>query len=292
MPTSLFITAQDGLRLHVCAYGPRTADRLPVVCLPGLARTAGDFHTLAASLAEDAGRPRYVIALDYRGRGRSDYDRNPANYNLEVELSDVLAILTALEIGPAVFIGTSRGGILTMLLGVVRPSAISGVILNDIGPVIETRGLARIKTYVGKLAQPKSFEDGAEILRQLFGVQFPKLSAEDWLAFARRSFQERNGSLEPTYDVNLAKSLEGLDLTRPLPPLWPQFDALPRVPILVIRGANSDLLSAETVAAMRMHRPDLQSLEVPDQGHAPLLEQAEIIASIGAFIRTCDETPR
>jgi pimeloyl-ACP methyl ester carboxylesterase len=160
--------------------------------------------------------------------------------------------------------------------------------LNDIGPVIETRGLARIKTYVGKLPQPKSFEDGAEILRRLFGVQFPKLSADDWLAFARRSFQEQNGSLMPTYDVNLAKSLEGLDLTRSLPPLWQQFDALPRVPILIIRGANSDLLSAETVAAMRTRRPDLQTLDAPDQGHAPLLDQSDIIASISAFIKTCD----
>jgi pimeloyl-ACP methyl ester carboxylesterase len=288
MPSSYFITAQDGLRLHVCAYGPRTAERLPVVCLPGLARTAADFHALATSLAGDTEQPRHVIALDYRGRGGSEYDRNPANYKLEVELSDVLAVLTALGVGRAAFIGTSRGGILTMLLGVVRPGAIAGVVLNDIGPVIETRGIARIKTYVGKLPQPKSFEDAAEILRRIFGVQFPKLSAEDWQAYARRSFREQNGALVPTYDVKLAKSLERLDLTRPLPPLWNQFDALPRVPILVIRGANSDVLSAETVAAMRTRRPDLQTLDAPDQGHAPLLDQAEIIARISAFVRSCD----
>jgi pimeloyl-ACP methyl ester carboxylesterase len=288
MPSSHFITSQDGLSLHVCAYGERTAQALPVVCLPGLARTAADFDALATGLAGDAERPRRVIALDYRGRGRSEYDPNPANYNLEVELSDLLAVLTALGMGRAVFVGTSRGGILTMLLGVVRPSAIGGVVLNDIGPVIEMRGIARIKSYVGKLPQPSSFEDGADILRQLFGAQFPKLSPEAWLAYARRSFREQNGSLVPTYDVKLAKSLEGLDLAHPLPSLWQQFDALPRIPILVIRGANSDLLSAETVAAMRARRPDIQTLEVPDQGHAPLLAEIEIIESIEAFVRTCD----
>ncbi|TMK19105.1 MAG: alpha/beta hydrolase, partial [Alphaproteobacteria bacterium] len=132
---SLFVSAQDGLRLHVRAHGARTDRALPVVCLPGLARTTADFDTLAVALASDRERPRRVLALDYRGRGKSDYDRKPANYNLQVELADVLAVLTALGIGRAAFVGTSRGGILTMLLAVARPTAIAGCVLNDIGPV-------------------------------------------------------------------------------------------------------------------------------------------------------------
>src|SRR5206468_3798988 len=133
------------LKLHARSYGSRIAPGLAVVCLPGLARNSADFHVLASALAGDAERPRYIVAVDYRGRGRSEYDRDADNYNLTVELSDVMAVLTALGIAPAVFVGTSRGGILAMLLASARPSAIAGVVLNDIGPVIDTRGLLRIK---------------------------------------------------------------------------------------------------------------------------------------------------
>src|SRR5882757_2531416 len=166
--TSHFITAQDGLKLHIRLYGQRVSEGLPVVCLPGLARTGGDFDALATALAADTDRPRCVITMDYRGRGGSDYDRNPRNYSVATELSDVVAMLTGLELGPAVFVGTSRGGILAMLLASARPAALAGVVLNDIGPVIETRGLARIKGYVGKLPIPTSYADGAEVLRRLF----------------------------------------------------------------------------------------------------------------------------
>src|SRR3990167_1816430 len=193
-PTSSFISAPDGLKLHARFYGRRSAQALPVVCLPGLARTAADFEALAVALAHN----RRVIALDYRGRGQSDYDRDPANYVFQIELADVLAVVTALDCWPSIYVGTSRGGILTMLLGAVRPTAIAGVVLNDIGPVIEPKGLMRIRGYVGKLPQPRSFEEGAEILRRLFDAQFPKLTPEDWLANARRTFKPENDRLVPT----------------------------------------------------------------------------------------------
>jgi pimeloyl-ACP methyl ester carboxylesterase len=285
---SQFVTSHDGLKLHVGAYGARTAAALPVVCLPGLARTGADFDTLAAALAGDPRRPRYVVAMDYRGRGRSDYDRNPRNYNFANELADVLAVLTALDIGPAAIVGTSRGGILAMLLASARPTAIAGVVLNDIGPVIDVQGLARIKSYVGNMPEPKSFADGAEILRRLFASQFPRLSDDDWTAFSRRAFKEQGGRLLPTYDVRLAKTLESIDLERPLQPLWTEFDALAHLPVMVIRGANSDVLSPATVAAMRARRPQLDAIEVPDQGHAPLLVERETIADISAFIARCE----
>ncbi len=160
--------------------------------------------------------PRRVIALDYRGRGQSDYDRDPANYSFQVELADVLAVLTALDCQPAVIVGTSRGGILAMLMAAVRPSAIAGVVLNDIGPVIEPKGLMRIKGYVGKLPQPRSYGEAAEILRRLFDAQFPKLTAEDWLASAHRTFKEVDGKLVTDYDPALAKTMEGVDFEKPL----------------------------------------------------------------------------
>jgi pimeloyl-ACP methyl ester carboxylesterase len=284
LATSTFITVQDGLKLHARCYGARAAPGLPVVCLPGLARTAADFEILAGALAADAENPRRVIALDSRGRGKSDYDRKPANYNLQVELADLQAVLTALGIDRAAFVGTSRGGILIMLLAGARPTAIAGCVLNDIGPVIEAKGLMRIRSYVGRLPRPASFHEGAEILRRLFATQFPRWGDDAWVAFARRTFKEERGRIVPDYDSNLATILRGIDIERPLPVLWHAFDALARVPVLVIRGGNSDILSAETVEAMRARRDHLDVLEVPDEGHAPALVDPGIVGRIADFI--------
>jgi pimeloyl-ACP methyl ester carboxylesterase len=282
---SLYITAPDGLQLHVLTFGrPALA---PVVCLPGLTRSSADFVALAQALATDPDDPRYVLALDYRGRGRSEYDRNAANYTLAVELADLLAVLTALNVAPAVFVGTSRGGILTMLLATVRPCAIAGAVLNDIGPVIEMKGLARIKSYVGKLPQPRTLEDGVDLLRQVFGSQFTDLTADQWKAFADRTFKVENGTVSTRYDPALANVLNDLDLERPAPTLWKEFDALASVPLMVVRGANSDLLSEQTLVAMRARRPDLEELAIPGQGHAPLLEDRAVTARIGAFVARC-----
>jgi pimeloyl-ACP methyl ester carboxylesterase len=284
---SIFVSGPDGLRLHVRDYGAPNTSTVPVVCLPGLARTTADFDALAPALAL-AEPPCRVIAIDSRGRGQSNYDPDPQHYNLAVELADVLAVLTALQIRPAVFVGSSRGGILTMLLAAARPATIAGAVLHDIGPVIEPTGLARIKSYVGKLPRPGSLGEGAEILRQLFAPHFPKLTPEQWLAAARRTWKTEHGALVPTYDVQLAHTLAEFDSERLPSPLWNEFDALARVPVLVIRGANSDILSAATVSAMRSRHPALQSIQVPDQGHVPLLDDPDLIDRIAAFVRSCD----
>jgi pimeloyl-ACP methyl ester carboxylesterase len=285
---SRFVTAPDGLRLHVREYGDRGSQRLPLVCLPGLSRTAEDFDVLASAIAADAAAPRRVLVLDYRGRGRSDYDRNPKNYALPVELADVIAVLVALGAAPAVVVGTSRGGLLAMALAPQRPGAVAGVVLNDIGPVVAPQGLMRIKGYVGKLPEPCTFEEGADILRRIAGDQFPKLGAADWLSAAKRGWREQNGRLVPTYDPALAHNLAGLSPDQPMPTMWPQFEALARVPVMVIRGANSDILSSETVEAMKTRHPDMDVLVVPDQGHAPLLAEPDTIARIKQFAEKCD----
>jgi pimeloyl-ACP methyl ester carboxylesterase len=285
---SLFVTAPAGLKRHVRSYGPRISTARPVVSLPGLTRTAEDFHELACALAAAPEASRRVLALDYRGRGLSDYDKSPQNYSLSTELGDVLAVLTALGVSPAVFVGTSRGGILTMMLACVRPTAIAGAVLNDIGPVIEPGGLVRIKSYVGKLPRPKSFEEGADILRRLFGQQFTRLTDAEWLAYAHRTFKAEKRGLVPTYDVQLAKTLAGIDFHRPIPPLWAEFGALGRLPLMALRGANSDLLSEETVTAMRTRHPSMEAVTVPDQGHAPILSETELIGRIARFVEACE----
>jgi pimeloyl-ACP methyl ester carboxylesterase len=290
---SVFVSAPDGLRLHVREYGARLAPRLSVVCLPGLTRTAADFDVLAPALVKTGGRR--VLVVESRGRGRSEYDRDPGNYNLLVEIGDLVAALTALAVGPAVFIGSSRGGLLAMHLCVAHPTAIVGIVLHDIGPVIEPKGLARLRSYVGKLPQPRSFEEGAEILRLLFHGQFPKLTGEQWLDAAHRTWQRhdgrgaRDGTLIPTYDVRLSRTLASIDIERPLPALWNEFEALKRLPLLVIHGENSDILSAGTVAAMAVRHPGMQTIEVADQGHVPLLEGDELINRIVDFVGKCEQ---
>jgi pimeloyl-ACP methyl ester carboxylesterase len=283
---SLYVSAQDGLRLHVREYGSRDASGMPVVCLPGLARSAADFDQLAPALA--AGPPaRHVIAIDSRGRGHSDHDADHTNYNCMTELGDIVSILFELGVGPAVFIGSSRGGVLTMLLGAAHPVSIAAVVLHDVGPVHEAKGMARIKGYLGKLPHPRNYEEGAEVLRGLMCEQFPKLSWAQWLFAAHRTWHLKHDGLKPAYDMGIARALAGVDIDRPMPPLWHEFDALAGVPMLVVRGANSDLLSAETVAAMRARRADMDVIEVADQGHAPLLE-GELVRQIVRFVGKCE----
>ena len=284
MVESRFTAANDGLELHALDYGNPRSPRLPVVCLPGLSRTAEDFTPLATALAKE----RRVLALDLRGRGRSGYDRDPANYKIAVETDDVVTVMTALAVGPAIFVGTSRGGLVTMTLATKRLDLIAGVVLNDIGPVVDTAGVMRIKSYVGKLAQPASYQEGADILRGTSDDQFPNLTAADWVAAARRAWREDGGRLVVTYDPALTSTLETVSPEKPFPTLWNEFDAMAHVPLMVVHGANSDILSAATVTAMQARRPDMEIVVVPDQGHAPLLSDARTIAAIAGFAAKCD----
>jgi hypothetical protein len=282
---SRFLSGPDGLKLHLRDYGPRDSAALPVVCLPGLARTAEDFAVLARAIAGgQAGGPRRVVALDYRGRGLSARDPDWRNYDLGVESADIQSLLAAVEIPEAIFVGTSRGGLHCMLLAAFRPTLLRAVVMNDIGPVLEPRGLARIRGYVGKLPRPKSWADAVAMFQQVSGTHFTALSEADWMAYARLNLKETDGQLVPRYDPMLMKILERMDLEAPLPDLWPQFEALSHLPLLVIRGENSDLLSNATLADMLKRHAGAQSLIVPGQGHAPLLHDAPTITRICNFL--------
>jgi len=288
---SHYVTAADGLRLHARDYGAETGRGLPVVCLAGLTRNSVDFHDLALALATPASRPRRVLALDYRGRGLSDRDPDWTHYDASIEVGDVMAVLAALGIGEAVFVGTSRGGLVTMGLAAVRPALIRGAVLNDIGPVLEQTGLLRIRSYVGKLPEPRDMDDAAAMMRRISEAQFPGLSDADWMAMAQGTFVARDGRLVTSYDPALMKPLAAVDIESGLPTQWPLFAGLAAVPVLVIRGEHSDLLSQETVLAMGEAHPGLLVHEVPGQGHAPLLRDGPTIARIVAFIDQVENGP-
>lgn len=287
---SVFVRVTDGLKLHARDYGDRAGERLQVVCLAGLTRNSIDFHDLALALSTHKHRPRRVVALDYRGRGLSDYDANWKNYDPRVEAADAIAMLTALGVHEAVFIGTSRGGLVTMAIAAMQPARIRGVVLNDIGPVIDARGLIRIRSQVGKLPAPRNWAEAVDMLKHMSGSHFPALSGDDWDAMARGTWQEDKGRLVPCRDQNLMKGLEGLDLEAPLPALWSVFEGLTRLPVLAIRGENSDLLSEETLTEMEVRHPGLERFIVPGQGHAPLLRDSASITRIASFIGRIEDT--
>ena len=283
-----WFTAKDGLKLHALAAGPKHARALPAVCLPGISRTAEDFRELLQAFATHTKNPRRAIALDSRGRGLSARDPNPTNYTVPIEIGDLLAVLDAEKITRAVFVGTSRGGILTMVMGAVRPQAIAGAVLNDIGPVLDMPGLLRIKTYVGKMPRPSSWAEAAMNLRKVMGGQFPAFDEAKWQDYARRTWRNGKDGFTPRSDPLISTALADIDPAVPPPDLWKQFDALAAAaPVLVLRGEHSDLLSRETVAAMRAKDQRVETIEIAGQGHAPFLVEAATIDPILAFAARC-----
>lgn len=283
----LFVSAADGLCLYTRDYGPDVGDAMPVVCLPGLARTSDDFHDLAVALSTDGNRPRRVLALDYRGRGRSEWDRDWRNYDVKVEVNDTLQVLAVAGIEKAVFVGTSRGGLITMALSAIRPTLLGGAVLNDVGPVIEAKGLIRIRGYVGKLPVPRNMVEAAQILKHVSDAQFPRFTEKEWDKQARGTWRESEGRLVLNYDPHLMKTLEALDLEMKFPDLWPLFEGLASIPVLAIRGSHSDLLAPETLQSMQQRHPRLTAITVPDQGHAPMIE-GELIYAIRQWIHEAE----
>ena len=285
---SVFVGASDGLKLHVRDYGERSWDPKPVLCLPGLARTGADFHDLALRLSTDAAAPRRVVACDMRGRGLSQYDRNPANYDVAVEAADILAIAAALGLDTPVCIGASRGGLEIMALAAMRPAMIGGTVLVDIGPVIDGKGLARIKGYVGKLPSVRDMSDATALLQRIGAAHFPAWSAAQWQKMAERSFKQTPSGLVPDYDPALAATLATIDLETPLPTLWPFFEALAGAPLLVVRGETSDILSPATLAEMARRHPACETLTVAGEGHVPDVGAEPLAERIAAFVASCD----
>lgn len=266
----VFLHAQDGIKLHVRVYG-ESHKGVPVVCLPGLTRNAKDFHDIASYLSAGANPPRKVISVDYRGRGLSEPDPDWRNYTIEQETNDLLTTLARLNVEHAHFIGTSRGGLILFALTAIRPGIMKSVVLNDIGPVVEASGLARIKSYSDNMKPQDTIEEAAAYMQTVHSQQFPELDADGWLKLARQLYVQGRKRAEPAYDKRLLKSFDYLDLSLPLPTVWPQFAALKHVPTLVLRGERSDILTRETVDQMKKTHPAMVAKTIKGEGHAPLL---------------------
>lgn len=280
-----YYDSPDGLRLYARDYF-RDDTPLTLLCMHGLTRNSADFEPLCELLAS-----RYrILAVDVRGRGRSDRDSNPANYHPGTYVQDMFRMIDALGLENLALVGTSMGGIMAMVMNVLRPGKFAGVILNDVGPVVSREALDRIRGYVGKTAPAADWAEAVADTRRNHQVAFPHYTDEDWDRFARRLYGENEqGIPELLYDPAIAQLLAASDGNAVPPDLWQGFDLLRNVPTLLIRGALSDVLSVETLREMEQRNPDLQVVEVPDVGHAPILDEPSAYKAIRRFLADLEQ---
>ncbi len=278
-------SSSDGLTLYGRKYGWENDDHTPLLCLSGLTRNSDDFDSLASFLANQDGGSRRIITLDYRGRGRSDYDRNSDNYSIFKETEDVINGLLAIGVEHVHLLGTSRGGLIAMVLAAARPGIMKSVILNDVGPEMNGSGLVRIKRNMSNAKQPSSLQEAAAGLEGAYKSYFPNLTKEDWLREAAVTFKEKNGKLTLNYDPKLLDTFKAINLDVPLPTMWPQFQGLGGMPTLLLHGKLSDFLSDEIVQKMRDVHPNLTVYTSEFEGHAPLLKDQPAQKTIAEFLK-------
>ena len=267
-----YFNAPDGTRLYYSDEGTG----VPVLALSGLTRNSRDFDYLAAHVPDIR-----LIRLDYRGRGRSEWS-GAATYTIPNEAHDVLAFLDYLGIDKYAVLGTSRGGLIAMTLAAEVGNRMSGVCLNDIGPVIESDGLAAINTYLGRNPAQRTFEEAAKMRAELM-TGFKNVPAGRWDVEVHKHYEIAKDGLAINYDPELRDAVLGAS-AKPAPDLWPLFDALVGLPIALIRGANSDVLSADTADEMSRRRPDMIRADVPDRGHVPFLDEPEALDAIHEWL--------
>jgi pimeloyl-ACP methyl ester carboxylesterase len=281
LQTPLEFSSADGtLRLHAESRGPADA-ALTVLCLHGLTRNGADFGALAEHLAA-----RYrVIVADQRGRGRSQWDSNPAHYRPSTYVSDMFQLLDRLRIERVVLIGTSMGGIMSMIMAATQPARVQAMVLNDIGPEVPNAGLKRLRDSLNTPARITTWQDAARQAERVNGLAFPEYGAADWEAFARRTYAEdASGRPVPAYDPSILNGLNEADLSAVPPNLWGLWAQLGSIPTLAIRGELSDILSAATFASMAARHPNLIGVSVPRRGHAPMLDEPAAVAAIDSFL--------
>lgn len=275
-----YFTVRDGIKLHYRDY-PGSAEKPPILCLHGLTRNARDW----AEFAERYSPSHRVLALDFRGRALSDYDPQPARYNPMTYAADVIELLDALGIVQAILVGTSLGGLVIMVIAAAAPERIHASILNDVGPDVDPAGIDRILSYVGRDVRFASWDAAANAIAGNYGASFERYTHEDWVRMAKRNCREENGQIRFDYDMAIAEPFRATGPT-PQVDLWPFFKALAQKPLLVVRGARSDLLTAETAARMQGAAPQMKLAVVSGVGHAPELNEPEAVEAINGFLNS------
>ncbi|HTX23713.1 MAG TPA: alpha/beta hydrolase [Steroidobacteraceae bacterium] len=275
-----FFRSADGLQLYCAVYAPDEPGGLPVLCLPGLTRNSRDFAALARHLSAR----HEVLAADLRGRGRSEWDSDASRYQLPTYVQDVWSLLDERRVNRVVVVGTSLGALIGMTMAAMFPQRLAGVVLNDAGPEIDPTGARRIASYAGRLPPVSSWSEAAAQAKSVYGPALPGLTDAHWLDYARRGYRE-NAAGVPVADMDpkIAAALSAAATAAPVN-LWPLYARIQSVPMLVIRGALSDILSAATVARMVREQPHVEHITVANRGHAPLLNEPECVAAIDAFI--------
>lgn len=266
-------TTSDGLNIYYEDQG----EGLPILCLPGLTRTTADFDYVTPHLSGNR-----VIKMDYRGRGQSDFDPTWQNYSLQVEGRDVLELLAHLGLAKTAILGTSRGGMIGMGLSAMARDHLLGIALNDIGPVIDPKGIAFIMVYLGRNPAARTHQEAAVALQHVF-ADFQDVPEERWLREAEKNFVQTEDGLQITYDPKLRDAVE-MGSAEPMPDLWPFFDAMAGLPVACIRGANSGLFTQETLDEMQRRRPDMVTAVVPGRGHVPFLDEPEAVTALHAWV--------
>ena len=270
----------DGLRLHYRDYAGGGDGRPAVLCMPGLTRNVRDFASLAERLA-----PAWrVITIDFRGRGESAYAKDPASYLPPVYAQDMQALIAELGLTGFVAVGTSLGGLVTLLMAAAERERIKGVVFNDVGPEVEAGGIARIRSYVGRSGNWPTWLHAARSLAANQGHVYPDYKIEDWLQMAKRLYRlSNNGRIVIDYDARIAEPMRTVP-DQPAPDLWPLLDPLKGVPALILRGELSDVLAPQTVARMVAALPGMEAVTVPHVGHAPTLDEPEAVAAIDRLL--------
>lgn len=283
-----FWSSADGLKLHYRDY-PGDAGRLPVICLPGLTRNARDFETLAAHLSGE----RRVLCPDMRGRGDSDYAKDPMTYLPITYVADIEALLADQGIERFVAVGTSLGGLMTMLLAFANPSRLAGAVLNDVGPEVSAAGIERIRSYVGQGRSFPTWMHAARALQDAQGDVYPDFSIADWLVMAKRVMTLGSGGrIVFDYDMKIAQPFanppQGGAPGAAAPDMWPAWRAMAGRPVLVLRGENSDILERQAAEAMIATVPGSRLVTIPRVGHAPTLDEPAAVAAIDALLASAD----
>ncbi len=279
----IWYQSEDGLKLYArdYAYTGTTESPLTVLCMHGLTRNSADFEDLAPSLTDLA----RVVSVDQRGRGNSDWDADSANYTPATYVKDMFVLIDRLGLEKVVLIGTSMGGLMSILMNTMRPDAFSGVVLNDIGPVVNQAGLDRIKGYVGKGKPVNNWQDAIDQTRETNKIAFPNYQDEDWQRWVQRMYEETDdGALKLRYDPAIAEPMAEDDTNAAPADLWPLFDTMSSLPLLTIRGELSDILAMDCVEEMQRRHPNMKFLEVSGVGHAPQLDETGVVDGIRAFL--------